>query len=119
MKNSLKLSLGSVVVAGALGAVLIPAASASAAETSVCAATDDVIAVPYAFAADGTPELAGTVCVFAGTTQFDSVDITPGWQAEVKADGTGSSARTEVRFSEPTTNDRVELKYEPGKTEIK
>ena len=118
MKKSLKLSLGSVVVAGALGAVLIPAVSASA-TVSPCAATDDSIAVPYAFAADGTPELAGTVCVFAGTTQFDSVDITPGWQAQVKATGTGSSARTEVRFSEPTTNDRVELRYEPGKTEIK
>ena len=119
MKKSLKLSLGSVVVAGALGAVLVPAVSASATEASVCAANDDAIAVPYAFAADGTPQLAGTVCVFAGTTQFDSVNITPGWQAEVKASGTGSSARTEVRFSEPSTNDRVELRYEPGKTEIK
>ena len=119
MKKSLKLSLGSVVVAGALGAVLIPAVSASAAESSVCAASDDAIEVPYAFAADGTPELAGTVCVLSGTTQFDSVDISPGWSAEVKADGSGSSARTEVRFSDPVTKDRVELRYEPGRTEIK
>jgi hypothetical protein len=119
VKKSLKLSLGSVVVAGALGAVLIPAVSASASVAPGCAATDDAIDVPYAFAADGTPELAGTVCVFAGTTQFDSVDITPGWQAQVKASGSGSSARTEVRFSNPTTNDRVELRYEPGRTEIK
>ena len=119
MKKSLKLSLGSVVVAGALGAVLVPAVSASATDASVCATIDDAIAVPYAYAADGTPELAGTVCVFAGTTQFDSVDVTPGWQAEVKASGTGSNARTEVRFSNPTTGDRVELRYEPGKTEIK
>jgi len=33
VKKSLKLSLGSVVVAGALGAVLLPATSASATES--------------------------------------------------------------------------------------
>jgi len=61
VKKSLKLSLGSVVVAGALGAVLLPATSASATEGFVCPADTDTIAVPAAFAADGTPVLAGTV----------------------------------------------------------
>lgn len=117
MKKLLTLSLGSVIVAGSLGAVLVPAVSASA-SAAVCAATDDAIDVPFAFAKDGTPELAGTVCVLAGTTQFDSVWVAPGWTAEVKAEGTGTTARTEVRFSNPTTGDKVELKDEPGRIEI-
>lgn len=118
MKKSLTLALGSVIVAGAFGAVLVPAVSASAG-ASVCAAADDAIDVPFAFAKDGTPELAGTVCVLAGTTQFDSVWVAPGWSAEVKAEGTGSSARTDVRFSNPTTGDKVELRDEPGRIEIR
>ena len=100
MKKSLKLSLGSVVVAGALGAILIPATSASAVESFVCAAGTDAIDVPFAFSADNTPELAGTVCVVSGTTLFDSVNVTDGWSAEVKSDGTNSNERTDVRFTE-------------------
>jgi hypothetical protein len=120
VKKSLKLSLGSVVVAGALGAILIPATSASATDgTSVCAAGTDAIDVPYAFTADNTPLLAGTVCVVSGTTQFASVSVTDGWSAEVKSDGTGSGARTDVRFTESSTRDRVELRYEPGRMEIR
>ena len=119
MKKSLKLSLGSVVVAGALGAVLLPATSASATVGFVCPADTDTIDVPAAFAADGTPILAGTVCVNAGTTVLNSVDTADGWSAQVKSDGTNSNLRTDVRFSEPSTGDKVELRYEPGKTVIK
>jgi hypothetical protein len=119
VKKSLKLSLGSVVVAGALGAVLIPAVSASATEGFVCPAETDTIDVPYAFAADGTPLLAGTVCVNAGTTVLNTVDTADGWSAEVKSDGTKSNQATDVRFTDQSTGDRVELKYEPGRTEIK
>ena len=119
MKKSLKLSLGSVVVAGALGAILIPATSASATEGFVCPTATDTIEVPAGFAADSTPILAGTVCVDAGTTVLNSVDVADGWSAEVKADGTNSNQRTDVRFSQPSTGDRVELRYEPGKTVIK
>jgi hypothetical protein len=119
LKKSVKLSLGSVVVAGAVSAVLIPAVSASATAGFVCPTNTDTIAVPYAFAADGTPELAGTVCVNAGTTVLNTMDTADGWSAQVKSDGTKSSQATDVRFSEPSTGDRVELKYEPGKTVIK
>jgi hypothetical protein len=121
VKKSLKLSLGSVVVAGAVGAMLLPATAASALEepVSVCATGTDAIDVPYAFDADSNPLLAGTVCVVAGTTQFVSVTVTDGWSAEVKSDGTTSNARTDVRFTEVATDDRVELRYEPGKMEIK
>jgi hypothetical protein len=119
VKKSLKLSLGSVVVAGALGAVLIPSVSASATEGFACPTDTDTIVVPAAFAADGTPVLAGTVCVNAGTTVLNSVDTADGWSAQVKSDGTNSNQATDVRFAEPSTGDRVELKYEPGKTVIK
>ena len=119
MKKSLKLSLGSVVVAGALGAVLLPAASASATVGFVCPADTDTIDVAASFLADGTPVLAGTVCVNAGTTVLNSVDTADGWFAEVKSDGTNSNQRTDVRFSQPSTGDKVELRYEPGKTVIK
>ena len=117
MKKSLKPSLGSVVVAGAMGALLLPAATASAADTLACPTGTDAIDVPYAFTADNTPELAGTVCVVSGTTLFATMTVTPGWRGEVKSDG--SDGRTEVRFSESITRDRVELRYEPGRMEIK
>jgi hypothetical protein len=121
VKKSLKLSLGSVVVAGALGAMLIPATTASATEEapSVCAAGTDTIDVPYAFTADNTPLLAGTVCVVSGTTQFASVSVADGWSADVKSDGTTSNLRTDVKFADSATNDKVELRYEPGRMEIK
>jgi hypothetical protein len=54
-----------------------------------------------------------------GTTQLDSVSVADGWKADVKSDGSTRSARTEVRFTEATTRDRVELRYEPGRIEIK
>ena len=119
MKNSLKLSLGSVVVAGALGAILLPAASASATVGFVCPVGTDTIAVPAAFAADGTPVLAGTVCVNAGTTVLNSVDTADGWSAQIKSDGTNSTLRTDVKFTQLSTGDKVELRYEPGRTLIK
>jgi hypothetical protein len=67
--------------------------------------------------ADSTPELAGIVCVVAGGTKFDSMYVTPGWTATLKSDG--SDGRTEVRFVEPDTRQKVELRYEPGRTVIK
>jgi hypothetical protein len=117
VKKSLKLSLGSVVVAGTMGAMVLPAAAASATEGFTCPTGTDQIEVPYAFTADNTPLLAGTVCVFSGTTRFASVDVTDGWTAQVKS-GT-SIDRTDVRFANSATRDKVELRYEPGRTEIK
>ena len=82
-----------------------------------CPAGDDTIDVPFGFTADGLPELAGTVCVQGGTTRLDTLDVTPGWVAQVRSDG--SRGRTEVRFTSLVTRQRVELRYEPGRTEIK
>jgi hypothetical protein len=63
---------------------------------------------------DGQPLLAGTVCVADGTTRLSTVDVEPRWTAQVKSDGTGNNARTDVRFTRSSTGDRVELIYEPG-----
>ena len=117
MKKSVKLSLGSVLVAGAMGAMLLPATAASATEGFVCPDGTSAVEVPYAYADDGTPQLAGTVCVFTGTTTFATMDVADGWSAQLRS--TGTKGRTEVRFTEVSTGHRVELRYEPGRTEIK
>jgi hypothetical protein len=110
--------VGGLLAATTLGAVLVPAAPAGAAEGFSCPTGTDAVEVPYAW--DGyTPLLAGTVCVVSGATQHVSVHIEPGWTAKVKSDGTGSSARTDVRFTQTITGDRVELIYEPGLLRIK
>ena len=115
----MKYQLGGLLAASVLGAVLAPASSASATAGFTCPEGTDTISVPYAFTSDNQPLLAGTVCVTSGTTVLRVVDVEPGWTAEVKSDGTGSKARTEVRFTETSTGDRVELRYEPGRTVIK
>jgi hypothetical protein len=117
MRKTTKYTLSSAIAAGVLGAVLLPAAAASATEGFACPEGTDTIAVPYAFDADSNPELAGTVCVLTGTTVFDSMDVTDGWTADLRS--AGSKGRTEVRFQNSDTRDRVELRYEAGRTEIK
>jgi D-alanyl-D-alanine carboxypeptidase len=117
MRKTTKFSLSSAIAAGVLGAVLLPAAPAFATEGFVCPEGTDTIDVTYGYTADNTPELAGTVCVLTGTTIFDSLDTADGWTADLRS--TGSRGRTEVRFYNDSTGDRVELRYEPGRTEIK
>jgi hypothetical protein len=119
VKKSLKLSLGSVVIAGAMGAMLLPATAASATEGFVCPTGTDTIDVAYAYTADGVALLAGTVCVNGGTTVLNSVDDSTGWTHDVKSDGLNSNQRTDVRFTNASTGGKVELRYEPGKMEIK
>ena len=118
MKKTIKYRVGGLLAAAVLGTALVPA-TAGATEGFTCPAGTDAIAVPYAFTSDSQPLLAGTVCVVAGTTRLASVDVETGWTAEVKSDGSGNSARTDVRFTQTGTGDRVELRYEPGRTVIK
>jgi hypothetical protein len=118
MKKATKYRIGGLLAAAALGAALVPA-TAGATEGFTCPAGTDAIWVPYAFTADAQPLLAGTVCVVSGTTRLAAVDAEAGWTAEVKSDGSGSGARTDVRFTNTSTRDRVELRYEPGRTEIR
>lgn len=115
-KTLLGLGLGSV----ALAAILVPAAGAGAADAPAafsCPAGTDSVEVPYAWTADNTPLLAGTVCVRTGTTTYSSMNLTAGWSGEVKSDGT--KGRTEVRFTNKSTGAKLDLRYEPGRTEIK
>lgn len=46
--STLRMAVGSGLVAGALGAMLLPAASASATEGFACPAGTDTIEIPYA-----------------------------------------------------------------------
>jgi len=112
------MSVGGLLGAALLGAVLLPASAASATEGITCPAGTDTIEVPYAFTADSQPLLAGTVCVVSGTTRLSEVDVESGWTAEIKSDGSGNNSRTDVRFTQASSGDRVELRYEPGRTEI-
>jgi hypothetical protein len=61
---------------------------------------------------------AGCVVVNADNTGISlaEVVVAPEWNYEVKRNEDG---RVEVRFTEPSTNDRAEVRVEPGKTEVK
>jgi hypothetical protein len=117
MNKTVKLGLSSLLTAGALGATLLQAPAASANPDFVCPAGSDTIPAVYGHAADGTPLLAGTVCVFAGTTAFRSVDMTAGWRAFAK-DVYGSPT-TDVLFNQTSTGRKVEVIYKSGRLEIK
>ena len=117
MNKTVKLGLSSVLTVGALGAALLQAPAASANPGFVCPAGSDTIPAPYGTAADGTPTLAGTVCVFAGTTAFRSLDETAGWRAVAK-DVFGSPT-TDVIFTNTQTRNKVEVIYKSGRLEIK
>lgn len=62
----------------------------------------------------------GAGCLVIGTTQgaVSMVDLVaaPGWTYEIK-DNDGD--RVEVRFANQSTDDRAEVRVEPGKTEVK
>lgn len=89
MTNSLRRVIGSGLAAGAIGAVLLPAA-ASATEGFACPTGTDTSQVPYSRSADGVPSLAGTVCIEGGTTLLNSYDVNAPWEATVKSQGVGS-----------------------------
>jgi hypothetical protein len=112
MNKTAKLGLSSLLTAGALGATLLQAPAASANPGFVCPAGSDTIPVPYA-----SGELAGTVCVFSGTTAFRELDLTAGWRAVAK-DVFGSPT-TDVLFTRTVDRAKVEVIYRSGRLEIK
>jgi hypothetical protein len=118
VKNKVRLGLGSFLVAGAVGAMVLPATSAWATEGFVCPVGTDTIEVPFAWSADNVPSLAGTVCVDAGTTFLNTVDVNKPWRATVKSTG-ASSKGLDIRFKNPKTGDKIELIYAKGRTVIK
>jgi hypothetical protein len=112
MNKAIKLGLSSLLTAGAVGAMLLQAPAASANPGFVCPAGSDTIQAPIS-----STQIAGTVCVFSGTSAYRSVDLTAGWRAEVK-DLFGSPS-TDVRFYNPTNGGKVEVIYRSGKLQIK
>lgn len=53
------------------------------------------------------------------TIRVYAVTVEPGWTYTVKSNGAGTNSRVEVQFANATTGDRVELRYEFGKTVVK
>jgi hypothetical protein len=104
----------------AAAAIVLPVTAASALDAPAefaCPAGTDTIEVPYGYTADNTALLAGTVCVRTGTTTYSSMNVSAGWSAELKSDGT--KGRTEIRFTNRSTGAKLDLRYAPGRTEIK
>ena len=117
MKNLRRL-VGPGLVAGAMGAMLLPAASASATEGFACPVGTDTIQVPYAWSADSVPLLAGTVCVEGGTTLLNSYDVNAPWKATVKSQG-ASSKGLSIVFANTQSRQKITLLYTRGRTVLK
>ena len=117
MNKTVKLGLSSLLTAGALGAALLQAPAASANPFFVCPTGSDTIPAKYGTAPDGSPLIAGTVCVFSGTSAFRSLDETAGWRAVAK-DFYGSPT-TDVIFTNTQTGKKVEVISKSGRLEIK
>lgn len=64
---------------------------------------------------------AGCVSVISTGTTLNRYAVTPaaGWTYAIKANGGGTNSRVEVQFANPTTGERVALRYQFGLTEIK
>jgi hypothetical protein len=62
---------------------------------------------------------AGCVSIISNTTlNRYAVTPEPGWTYAIKSNG-GTNSRVEVQFANPTTGERVALRYQFGLTEIK
>jgi hypothetical protein len=111
MNKTMRWATGTISLAGAIGASLLTAPIASAVVPAppsfACPAGSDSVDVPNHIVAPNQPAIAGTVCVFAGTTAFRSVHSNGGWRFEVKAPF--GSRTTNVRFYEPTFNAKAEV----------
>jgi hypothetical protein len=122
VKKTVRWGAGALTLAGALGATLVPAAAASAAVLPptpgfACPAGSDAVDVPSTITGPNQPALAGTVCVFSGTTAFRLVHTNGGWRAEVKS--AFGSRTTDVRFSEPVLNGKVEVVTQNGRVVVR
>ena len=118
MTTTLRRRVGAGLAAGAIGAVRLPAAAASATEGFACPDGTDTVQVPYSWSADGVPSLAGTVCVEGGTTVLNSYDVNEPWKATVKSLGV-SSKGLNIVFKNTETKQKITLVYAKGRTVIK
>jgi hypothetical protein len=60
-----------------------------------------------------------TVISTASGIRLYALALTPGWTADVKSDGEGSTAGVRVLFTRTATGDKVDARIEPGKTWIR
>jgi hypothetical protein len=122
VKKTVRWGTGALTFAGMLGATLLPATAASAAVLPpppgfVCPAGSDTVNAPSTLTGVNQPALAGTVCVYSGTTAFRLVHTNGGWRAEVKS--VFGSRTTDVRFYEPVLNGRVEVVTQNGQVVVR
>jgi hypothetical protein len=121
MNKTARWAAGALTLASALGTTLLagPAASAAvpAPPSFACPAGSDSFNVPNRIVAPNQPEIAGTVCVFTGTTAFRSVHTNGGWRVEVKS--AFGSRTTNVRFYEPTFNGKAEVLTQNGRVVVR
>jgi hypothetical protein len=122
VKKTVRWGAGALTLAGALGVIALPATAASAAVVPpppgfVCPAGSDTVNVPSTITGPNQPALAGTVCVFAGTTAFRMVHTNGGWRVEVKS--LFGSSTTNVRFYEPVLNGKVEVITQNGQVVVR
>lgn len=55
-----------------------------------------------------------------GTTlRLDWVAVAPGWSYVVKANGTGTTSRVQLQFTQAATGKKVDFRYEFGRTVIR
>ena len=111
----------------AFSALTIAALAAGTFAASPAMASHVVTYCPFSgvqFLPDGTQQFGveanGTGCVVINAdstgASLDEVVLAPEWTYEVKRNDDG---RVEVRFTEPSTKDRVRVRVEPGKTEVR
>lgn len=101
-----------------------PAASSAPAETQMFCPFEGVQRQPDGSEAFSV-EANGAGCVVVegvdGGSRVALVQliVAPGWTAEVKDGDRSTDDRVDVRFTQTATRDRVEVRVEPGKTEVK
>lgn len=122
MKKTARWAAGALTLAAALGTTLLSAPAASAVvlpepPAFVCPTGSDTFDVPNHIVSPNQPAIAGTVCVFAGTTAFRSVHTNGGWRVEVKS--VFGSRTTNVRFYEPTFNAKAEVLTQNNRVVVK
>jgi hypothetical protein len=122
MIKTIRWAAGALTLAGSIGATLLAAPAASAATlpappSFACPTGSDTFNVPSRLAGPNQPAVAGTVCVFTGTTAFRSVHTNGGWRVEVKS-AFGSST-TNVRFYEPALNGKAEVLTQGGRVVVR
>lgn len=76
--------------------------------------TEPGVAVNYA----GDAACVGVRVTASGSVRLAWVVLAPGWTYVVKSDGTGTSNRVELRFTQALSGRKVDFRFERGRTTI-